>query len=254
MRVQTKLPSIRVDVAELLLLFGPPALLPSEDLEAYAKLIAGLLDSFVCPDFMVQLLIKEVADSTQEASRLARHKIILMQRRFADPCKYQALRAKATAEGNTPAEGNRSADGKDTANGKGGSNAEDGAASAPIGGNGNPSGEPDEVLEGLVEEIDAMVLGSVAEREQMRALEVGIRYYEHLDQLQLNALARRDKALAQIERWVEGLGQALREFSDEIMTANLTKALSDGTLSDGALSDGTAANAPSIAANGEQAA
>ena len=115
----------------------------------------------------------------------------------------------------------------------------------------------------MVENIDNMLFASAAELEQLRALEMGIRYYERLDQCQLTALARRDKALAQIERWVEGLGQALREFSDEIITANLMQVLSDGVLADGALADeapehgvladGTARGASSIAVDGEQA-
>src|SRR5262249_25189169 len=60
--------------------------------------------------------------------------------------------------------------------------------------------EPEEALDGLVEEVDAILLEPATELEYARALEVGIRYYEHLDNLQMTTLARRYSALDMLDR------------------------------------------------------
>jgi hypothetical protein len=42
---------------------------------------------------------------------------------------------------------------------------------------------------------------------------------QHLDKAHLTALARRDKALEQLERYRDGLGRLLRQVSDQIIEA-----------------------------------
>jgi hypothetical protein len=160
-----------------------------------------LLDSFVPPDFMAQLLVKEVADSTWEATRLGRHKTLLMERRWRDRLKFQAQRVKDAAA------------------------SKEACVNKPTGQNGKPSSDPEDVLEGLVEEIDGMVLKPLAELEHARALEVGIVYYERLNNAHVLALARRNNALEQLERYQDGLGHTLRRVSDGIIEGSVAEGL-----------------------------
>jgi hypothetical protein len=73
------------------------------------------------------------------------------------------------------------------------------------------------VLEGLVEEVDAILQQNATELDHARALEVGIVYLERLDRLRMAALARRNHALQQLERYRDGLGYRLRSIGDNII-------------------------------------
>jgi hypothetical protein len=57
-------PIIRGSVAELLQLFGPAPILPSESIESYTEVMTRFLESFAPRDFMEQLFVKELMDST----------------------------------------------------------------------------------------------------------------------------------------------------------------------------------------------
>jgi hypothetical protein len=189
MNEQFKSASIKTNVTELLQLFGPPPVLSSESMQAYEETMTRLLGSLLPQDFMEQLLIKEVADSTWEAARYARHKTLLMERRFQARLAFQAQRRKAAAP----------------------------SKEAPANQIGKLS--PEDVLEGLVDEVDAILQKPATELDHACALEVGIVYFQHLDRAHLTALARRDKALEQLERYRDGLGRLLRQVSDQIIEA-----------------------------------
>jgi hypothetical protein len=60
---------------------------------------------------------------------------------------------------------------------------------------------PEETLEGVIADIDAMLKRPAQELEHARALEVGIVYFEHLDRLLNAAIVRRNAILADIERY-----------------------------------------------------
>jgi hypothetical protein len=141
------------------------------------------------------LLIKEVADSTWEAARYARHKTLVMERRFRARLEFQAQRRKVAAERKMS------------------------PAKAPAEQNGKLSTNPEDVLEGLVDEVDAILQKPATELDHACALEVGIVYFQYLDKAHLTALARRDKALEQLERYRDGLGRLLRQVSDQIIEA-----------------------------------
>jgi hypothetical protein len=196
MSEESKTASIKTNVAGLLQLFGPPPVLSSESIQAYEEAMTLLLGSFLPQDFMEQLLIKEVGDSTWEAARYARHKTLQMERRFRARLAHQAQRRQVAAERKmSPAE-------------------------TPAEQNGKPPTDPEDVLAGLVEQIDGIVVRPATELEHARALEVGIVYHQHLDKAHLTALARRDKALEQLERYRDGLGRLLRQVSDQIIEAH----------------------------------
>jgi hypothetical protein len=60
---------------------------------------------------------------------------------------------------------------------------------------------PEEALEGVIADIDAMLKRPAQELEHARALEVGIVYFQHLDRLLNAAIVRRNAILADIERY-----------------------------------------------------
>ena len=86
------------DVAEFLQLFGPPPVLSSESIEAYELIMARLLECYAPQDFMEQLLVKEIADSTWEVTRNMRHKTLVMERRVRDRLGHQEARRKLAAQ------------------------------------------------------------------------------------------------------------------------------------------------------------
>jgi hypothetical protein len=79
--------------------------------------------------------------------RYSRHTTLLMERRFRDRLEFQVQRRKTGKE--APAE-------------------------RPAAPNGRPSTEPEDVLEGSVADVDAILLEPAAARDHMRALEVGL--------------------------------------------------------------------------------
>jgi hypothetical protein len=188
--------SIEAQVAELLQVFGPPPVLSSEDIGSYQEMMAGLLEEFAPRDFMGQLLIKELTDSNWEVMRYSRHTTLLMERRFRDRLEFQAQRRKNAAQG------------------------KEAPAQKPAAPNGKPATEPEEELEGLVADVDAILLEPAAARDHLRALEVGLVCYEHLDKLLAAARTRRNNALERIERYRAGLGRCLRQASDRIIEAH----------------------------------
>jgi hypothetical protein len=182
-------------VAELLHLFGPTPVLSSENIGSYQQVMAQFLEDFAPRDFIEELLIKELADSTWEAARYARYKTLLMERRFRDRLEYQARRGNATAQSKVA------------------------LAEKPPVQNGWLSIDPDDVLDELLEEVDAILLKPAAELDHFHAVEVGLVYYEHLDNLFAAAVARRNNALNRIERYRAGFSHSLRQVSDKIIEA-----------------------------------
>ena len=193
------------DVADFLQLFGPPPVLSSESIEAYELMMARLLECFAPQDFMEQLLVKEIADSTWEATRVMRHKTLVMERRVRDRLGHQEARRKLAAQP------------KD-------------APSDPKAAKWKPA-TPEDILDGLVAEVDAILLPPATELAHARALELGMDYHESLDKALITALARRDKALEQLERYRDGLGAQLRQASDKIINDKIIngKIINDST-------------------------
>jgi hypothetical protein len=187
--------SIETQVAELLQLFGPPPVLSSEDIASYRETMACFLEEFAPQDFVGQLLIKELTDSHWEVMRHSRHTTLLMERRFRDRLEFQAHRHQNAAQ------------------------AKEAPAQPPAAPDGKPATEPQDVLEGLVADVDAILLEPAAARDHLRALEVGLVCYEHLDKLRAAARTRRNNALERIERYRAGLGHSLRRVSDQIIEA-----------------------------------
>ena len=79
--------------------------------------------------------------------------------------------------------------------------------------------ELEDTIENTVDDVDAILDRPMAELDHARALEKGVVYHLQLDQLLNTAIARRDDALEQLERYRRGSGKRLRKASDEIIDA-----------------------------------
>jgi hypothetical protein len=77
--------------------------------------------------------------------------------------------------------------------------------------------ELEDTVENTVNDVDAILDRPTAELDHARALEKSIVYHLQLDQLLNTAVARRDDALEQLERYRRGSGKRLRKASDEII-------------------------------------
>ena len=69
----------------------------------------------------------------------------------------------------------------------------------------------------LVSDVDAILECTPTELDHSRALEASIVFIEQLDKLINSATARGNDALEQLELYQVGLGQRLRQRSDEII-------------------------------------
>jgi hypothetical protein len=77
--------------------------------------------------------------------------------------------------------------------------------------------DPEDVLDHLVEECDAILREPATELDHNRVLEASLLYLEKLAKMEAQALAKRDKALGQLEHYREGLGRSLRMVSDKFI-------------------------------------
>jgi hypothetical protein len=169
--------SAATTLARLERLCGPFPVLSSEDRNAYEELLLSFLEHYRPRNFMAEKLVRHLADEEWEISRLRRHKVLLIERRFRTSLAFQAHREKATRE-------DKAALAKNLAQ--------------------QPPGQlilPEQVLEDVIAKVDASLLRPAEELEHARALEVGIVYFERLDR-QLNAaIVRRKAILDNIERY-----------------------------------------------------
>jgi len=187
--------STETELAELRQALGRPPVLTSESRQCYDEIMATLMECFAPQSFMQQLLLAELTDCTWQMQRYARYTALLIDRRFQQRLAFQAERDETTAP-------SKDAPSKESAE-----------QDRP------PLTEPEDAFEGLIEEIDAILLKPAAELDHFRALEVALVRQEHLAKALNAATAHRDKVLDCIERHRGSLGQELRRRSDQIIAA-----------------------------------
>ena len=73
---------------------GPAPVLTSESIEAYDAVVARLMECFKPEDFMLQLLVKDLADATWECLRYAQHKSLAIDRKFRQQLEVRAKKRK----------------------------------------------------------------------------------------------------------------------------------------------------------------
>jgi len=185
--------SMETKLAELQQLFGPPPVLSSESTQSYDEIMTRLMEGFAPRNFIQQIYIKELADCTREMVRYTRYKTLTMEARFQQRLEFQAQRHRAAAQS------------KDT------------FAKGPAGQAREAATTPDDLLDGLVKEIDDMLLKPAAEIAHVRALEVVLVKLERVNKLLNAARARRNNILEQIEAYKAVREQRLRRISDKII-------------------------------------
>jgi hypothetical protein len=85
-------------LAEIKELCGPPPVLSTESAEIYYKMMLRFIGCFLPGDFMEQMFIKDLTDSTWEMNRYIRHKPMQMERKFNQLLEYRAQRTRAAAQ------------------------------------------------------------------------------------------------------------------------------------------------------------
>jgi hypothetical protein len=168
--------SIAAKLERLERLCGRFPVLSSENRQDFEELLISLLEHYRPRNFLGERLIKYLTDEEWEIGRYKRHKTLLIERRFRARLAFQAYREKAAKE-NKAALANKLAEHR---------------------------GQfvlPEEALEGVVAEVDAMLLRPAEELEHARALEVASVYFAHLDRLLNAAIVRRNAILAEIDRY-----------------------------------------------------
>jgi hypothetical protein len=184
-----------INSAELKELLGPPAVLSSEDVKAYDEILARLMECLGPRDFMEQLLIKQFVDGTWDVMRYTRHKSLAIERKARQLREYQVKRDKMQSQmkhkGSQP------------------------YPATELG----RMNELEDTIENTGNDVDAILDRPTAELDHARALEKSIVYHLQLDQSLNTAVARRDDALVQLERYRRGLGKRLRKASEEIIDA-----------------------------------
>src|SRR5262249_1737331 len=156
------------------------------------EIMATLMKCFAPQSFMQQLLLAELTDCTWQMQRYARYTSLLMDRRFQQRLAFQAEREETTAP------------------------RKDAPSTESAQQNRAPVTEPEDAFEGLIEEIDTILLKPAAELDHFRALEVALVYQEHLAKALKAAARQRDRVLDCIEHQRASLGADLRRLSDQI--------------------------------------
>ena len=175
--------------------FGKPPVLPhSEDIAAYYEMLRRFIECFETQDFFETVLIRDVAEATWEAARCARHKVLLLDRRYRERSEAAVKRRKEQAA-------KKAELAKRLA-----------AAKAEL------AGEPEDALDHLIDECDAILLEPATELDHNRALEATLVYLEKIDKAQMLAFAKRDMALRQFESYRDSIGRRLRLVSDGFIT------------------------------------
>ena len=208
-------------LAELNELFGEPPVLPnSESTAAYQEMMRRFIECFKPQDFFETVLMKDVTDGTWEAARAGRHKVLLLHRRYRDRREAEAKRRKEWAVKKAE------------------------LAKRVAAAKAEPATEPEDALDQLIDECDAILLEPATELNHNRVLEVTLVYQEKLDKAQMIALAKRDMALRQLEWYREGLGRRLRVVSDAFITDQANEAAAEPAQTEE--STETAVDAPAV--------
>jgi hypothetical protein len=214
--------SVANDLAELKRLFTPPVL-SSEDHKAYYTIMTRFLESLKPRDFVELIFVKDLTDSSWEIMRYSNHKSPVIEREHQRHVEIQAKRRQEerkqkAAIADRVAEMTKAAEqAGETKEAKPGEQ-----ASAPTS-QYERWLELEEVIDGGISDVDEIVDGPADELDHAKALEAGIEYFEQLDRLMRVQVARRNDVIEQIEFYRRGLGQHLRQISDDIIDGEFSE-------------------------------
>src|SRR5262249_42099293 len=131
--------------------------------------------------------------------RYTRHKSLAIERKLFQHRKFQVKRAQALAQWRETRAGERSERDNEPAT----------QLEHLI--------ELEDKVDGSVQDVDEILTKPPVELEHARALEATFDYIERLDACLAVAIARRNSALEQMDRYRDGLGARWRRASDDII-------------------------------------
>lgn len=181
-----------IDVAELKKLFGPPPILSTESKQNYEAMENCFIEAIQPEDFVVLMLVKDLAVSECEILRLQRHKTWAIDRGFRKRLKNQEIR-KAVHERRTREMASRAEDLKKATT------------------EADRLAELEYAVDDVVGDVNRTLDAAAEERDHAQGLEDAFEYYERLDRALSVAFARRNDGLEQISRYRADLGERLRK-------------------------------------------
>ena len=155
-------------ISQILQLNKPPVL-STESLQAYNELKWTYEQNFDPVHAYEGSLVTDAIDATFEAARYARAKVTLIENKVRTLRELEAKRAQASAE------------------------KEEVVAKRLTAKSSAPASEPEEAVDRLVEEVDAILLEPVNELEYARAFQAVLSEYEIMDKLQMRAMVKRQQ-------------------------------------------------------------
>lgn len=182
-------------------------MLSTESIEDYNAILSFCVDSVRPKDFIEQMFVRDVVDASWEIRRYVRHKSLAIERTFHG--RIENLTQIESDEAKKPHAYRQ----EKTAN----------MPETDL----DRAGELENVVDKSIDDVDKILLRKPADLDHSRALEAGIEFHEKLDRLLNAAVARRDNALEQLERYRNGLGQHLRRVSDEVIDAEFNETSND---------------------------
>jgi hypothetical protein len=225
--------SVVKDLAELKKLFTPPVL-SSEDLKTYYAIMGRVLECIKPRDFVEQMLVKDLTDATWEIDRYSRHRTMVIEREHERHLEMQAKRRKEerrkkAADAKWDAKAEAIIAEYEAKRAKAAEQADETKEGEPGEQAGAPTSqyerwlELEEVIDGETSNVDEIVEGPADDLDHAKALEASIGYYQQLDRLMSVQEGRRNEVLEQIEFYRQGLGQHLRQISDNIIDGEFSE-------------------------------
>jgi hypothetical protein len=209
--------------AKLKKLFGPPPVLSSEDRKAYDTILAQFLECLKPRDFIEQMFVKDLTDTTWEIRRYTRHMNLVIEREYQrhqdmEENRRQKERKLKSAIAEQLDEAREASREKEVEGETGPAEQADytGKPTTQF----ERKHELEYVIDGLVPDVKEILEAPAEERDHAKALQSGIDYFEQLDHLRSVAIARRNDLFRQIDY---RQGQHLRRVSDDIIDAEFNE-------------------------------
>src|SRR5580704_7477577 len=193
--------------AKMVALCGAPAILSSESLECYKKLLAGLAEDFRPKTYLERVLIRNFVDESWNIFRVQRFKASVLERRVDEIRKLQSERDKAQAQKEASAQGRV----EEIVKGQTERERAD---------------EMEDIIFNSIADVDNILATRPEDLEYARAFELSIKTYQELDLMETRAIRRRDAILRQLEHCKEGWGGHLHKvwMRDQVEYQEATRA------------------------------
>jgi hypothetical protein len=190
------------NLGELSKLFGPPAVLRSENRDQYDAIFQHLTGVFMPVDFFELVLLHQLTEAIWLILRYGRHQTVAIERSYDQTTAFQVQRKKVMEIRQKGLAANLA----ETATQK----PNDVAQLARL---------ASEMIEGSVSDIDDLCHRTPAEIDHNRAIENKLAVIGELEKLKVSAEKRFHETVLLFEHYREGLGQRLREAAEKLLNS-----------------------------------